>query len=376
MDSLYKKWRPLQFSDMIGQDNVIRTLSRATETGRFNHAYLLGGQHGSGKTTAARILAATLVCPSKETGTGRPCGACKVCKSIHNGYCVDVYEMDGADKRKVEDARKIIETSQYPPNELSHKIYIIDECHKLTGEASSALLKTIEEPPQNVVFILCTTEVRTLMPTIKSRCQRLMFTKISTDLIAQRLSIVAEREGITMDPMAAFAIARNARGSMRDAYGDLEQIATAESNNITVEAVSRNLGVPDQMITYRLVGMMASDDIPGVYRAIDQLCQAGMDARVVLAEVSEVLRNVQMISGCGRDFELLNVMEDEKVILQDLAKKIKMKTAIKIGMSVSAIEKDLSVNVNERYALEAALIQSLLLIHNDATNSPPITTMS
>ena len=368
MDSLYKKYRPLQLRDMIGQSHVIRTLGRATATRQFNHAYLFAGQHGSGKTTAARVLAATIVCPNirkSQDEMGMPCGVCKTCKSIHSGYCVDVFEMDGADKRKIEDARKIIETCQYPPQELSHKVYIIDEVHGLTGEAASSLLKTIEEPPPHVIFILCTTEIRKIIPTIKSRCQRLLFTKIPATEIASRLTAVAGREGITLEAQAAESIARNARGSMRDAYGDLEQISLAEDRNVTSEAVSRNLGTPEQMVTYQLVTMMVNQDIPGLFRTVDSLMQIGVDPRIVLAEVSEVFRNIMIFVSCGTDSTILEVMPEEKKTLEELSKKITMKTVLRVGKGISEIEKDLSVNVNERFVLEAALVNGLLHIRND-----------
>lgn len=366
--SLYQKYRPIQLRDMIGQENVRKVLSAATLAKHFTHAYMFGGQHGSGKTSAARILAATMVCPNSDPD-GEPCGVCKVCTAIHDGHCVDVYEMDGADKRKIEDVRKIIETCHYPPQELKRKVYILDEVHALTGEASSALLKTMEEPPDYVTFILCTTDIRKIKGTIMSRCQRLHFNKIPAKEMAGRLMAVANREGFSMEEAASLAIARSAKGSMRDALGDLERISTAENGNITLDATMSHLGVADHRIMYHMVKMMAEGNIPEVLGDIDLLIKSSVEAKVVLQEVCEIFRNMVVIDGCGKNSDLLDLMEDEKDMLEQIVKKIGMSKAMYISSKISSLGKDFSSNIHERLVLEAAVIQGLKFIQGSIVSN-------
>ena len=363
--SLYQKYRPMQLSDMVGQEGVVKVLSRATEGRQFTHAYLFGGQRGSGKTSAARILAATMVCP-EPAADGKPCGTCRVCTGIHDGHCVDIYEMDGADKSKVEDIRRVIETCHYAPQELKRKVYIIDESHMLSNAASNALLKTLEEPPGYVNFILCTTEVSRLIPTIVSRCTiRLNFNRIPYRDIAKRLMAVASRESIKLEELASLAIARASRGSMRDAFGDLERISMAEGGNVTMDAAMSQLGTADGRVIYHIVKMMAEDNAPAAFADVDGLIKSSVEAKVVLHELCEVFRIMVVMASCGRNSELLDLMDDEKDVLDQVLKKISLSKAVYISNKMAGLGKDFSSNIHERLVLEAAVIQGLRYIKGD-----------
>ena len=224
-DALYLKYRPFNLDDLVGQRHVVATLKQASVQDKFAHSYLLSGNKGSGKTTTARILANLLTCD--DVKNGKLCGKCPACMKIHNGTAMDVVEMDGAKNRSVDDVEKLIDSARFSPQEFKRKIYIIDECHQLSSTAISALLKIVEEPPEYLTFIFCTTELHKIPDTILSRSQRFNFLKIMSKDVVTRLKFIAESEKININDPALFDIARLGRGSMRDAIGYLEQIATA-----------------------------------------------------------------------------------------------------------------------------------------------------
>src|ERR1035437_5207866 len=196
---LYRKYRPIQLSDVVGQPYVVQSLSNAAKRNSFNHAYLFAGMHGSGKTSFGRILASLMVCPNRKPGSDTVCGKCKYCVAIHNGYCVDVHEIDGGIQGGVHEAKELKKNTAFTPQELKKKMYLIDESHKLSPSANSALLKILEEPPPYVHFIFCTTDPHKMLKTIISRCQRHVLSRIPSKLMAERLEKVAAREGMTVE---------------------------------------------------------------------------------------------------------------------------------------------------------------------------------
>ena len=362
--SFYQKYRPVQLTDVVGQEKIIASLCKEAESNAFSHAYLLSGSFGSGKTTTARILATLLTCKNRKGHV--VCGTCHSCKAIHAGHCIDVREMDGASKRGIDDVRHIIETAQYTPQELERKVYIVDEIHALTKDASSALLKILEEPPPYVVFILCTTDARKLLPTIMSRCQRFNFTKIDITLMAKHLVKIATGEKIKLDEGSALAIARMSHGSLRDALGFLEQIAIAYSQKVVLENVRSYFGVPEKRLVNEIVQMIVNINATGLLDKVNELLVAGVDIKVILVELSELFRSIFIIKSSGANSGLIDAEKDEREVLQSLANKITLSGLIKIAGLFGKIERDVSININERWILEAALVNCILIVKNEA----------
>src|SRR5579863_3508247 len=247
---LARKWRPDRFAELVGQEHVTRTLGQALQSGRIAHAFLFTGIRGVGKTTAARILARCLNC---ERGpTAQPCGECAACVEIRQGRALDVVEIDGATYRKIDDARTIIENLSYRPARDRFKIYIIDEAHQLTDQAFNALLKTLEEPPPHVKFILATTEPQKMPETILSRLQRYDFRRIALQVVFARLKELSSREGVAVEDSALMLLAREAGGSMRDAERMLETAIATAAGKVTEAEVASSLGVASRTTVLKL----------------------------------------------------------------------------------------------------------------------------
>jgi DNA polymerase-3 subunit gamma/tau len=300
------KYRPATFADVISQDHVTRTLSNALERGRTAHAYLFAGPRGSGKTTTARLLARALNCDRGVSG--EPCGECDNCRAIASGRSLDVIEIDAASNRGIDDIKELREAVKYAPAQGRYKVYIVDEVHQLSKDAFNALLKTLEEPPRGVVFVLATTEPHKILPTILSRCQRFDFRPIPLDAIRARLSSIAEREGLELDERAEFAIAKKADGSLRDALSLLDQVVAFGGDAIDLATLRRLIGVPDEERYLELTGLLANGDAGAAMRFVRELRAAGYDLECFYAGLLEHLRDC-LLFAVGNGAQLAEVPE-------------------------------------------------------------------
>lgn len=285
--ALYRRWRPQDFGALVGQQAVKTALSNALTSGRIAHAYLFSGPRGTGKTSTARILAKALNC---ENGpTPHPCGHCLNCERITAGTSMDVFEIDAASNRGIEEIKSLREQLAFAPVNGRYKIYIIDEVHMLTTEAFNALLKTLEEPPAHVIFILATTDPHRIPATIHSRCQRFDFRRVTVDEIAEHLALVAEKSGINADAEALRLIAIQAEGGMRDALSLLDQCGVM-AQQVTVQTVREVLGIVGREALRELVLGIGRQDVPQVLEQLNNLLQQGKDVKQILTELTEYLR--------------------------------------------------------------------------------------
>lgn len=301
--ALYRKWRPGNFEHLVGQDHVSKTLSNAIHTGKIAHAYLFSGPRGTGKTSTAKILAKALNCAAGPTPT--PCDACAACKKIGEGSSMDVFEIDAASNRGIDEIRELRETVKFTPVDGRYKVYIIDEVHMLTTEAFNALLKTLEEPPAHVVFILATTEAHKVPATIHSRCQRYDFKRIDARKMADRLRYISDQSRIDVKDDALALIAAHADGGMRDALSILDQCSALDDECVTAEKVRRLLGLVGHEWIARIVQALAQKESKEILLAVEELIAAGKDVVQILSEIALYLRGVMICQstenadGCG-----------------------------------------------------------------------------
>lgn len=316
--SLYRKYRPARFENMFGQEHIKTVLRRQCETGKVSHAYLFCGTRGTGKTTSAKILARAVNCENPQNG--EPCGKCASCISIDNGTATDVLELDAASNNGVDDIRDICEQVVYPPASLKKRVYIIDEVHMLSAGAYNALLKTLEEPPEHVIFILATTELQKIPPTILSRCQRFEFRRISQEDITACLLSVAGKENINLEKPAAELLAELADGSMRDSLSLLEScIAAGNGDAITVETVSGQLGIAQDGTVAGILKAVAAHDSVSALSLLDEYYNSAKSLSLLIEDLVSSIRDILVFSAPGMKLNSLSHLTAEEIKSLSLA---------------------------------------------------------
>ena len=358
----YRKWRPSSFSELVGQEHVTGTLRQSIKQGRVSHSYLFCGPRGSGKTTTARIIAKAVNC--LEPLDGDPCNACAICLSINGGQFMDIIELDAASNRGIDEIRDIREKVNFAPSQGQRKVYIIDEAHMLTDAASNAFLKTLEEPPPHVIFVLCTTESHKILPTIISRCQRFDFRRIASDLVYGRLADITEAEGVNVDPEAIRLVARHAAGSLRDAENLLEQLVVASgSEGVTLNQVEELLGLNNAESSLELVKYLLMGNTSAALSAVNRAVWGGTDLRQLHKQTMELLRAVMHLQWGSED--AVDLSEDVSAQLKELVGSIPPWRILR-GLKVWG-------DVNMRYDAPSTLPLELAVVEICEETAPPAT---
>ena len=354
--ALYRKFRPDEFEDVKGQDAIVRTLKNQINADRIGHAYLFCGTRGTGKTTVAKIFAKAVNCEHPVDGS--PCGECAMCKSIAAGTSMNVIEIDAASNNGVDNIREIREEVTYRPTEGKYKVYIIDEVHMLSIGAFNALLKTLEEPPEYVIFILATTEAHKIPITILSRCQRYDFKRISIETIAARLRELIDKEGWDVEDKAVRYIAKMADGSMRDSLSLLDQCAAFYMNEtLTYDHVLEVLGAVDTEVFSRLLRQLLAMDVHQVIETVDELVMQGRELSQLAADFTWYLRNLLLVKSSDNMEDVLDVSSENLALLKEEAQMIDSDTLIRYIRIFSDLTNQLKYATQKRVLLEVSLIK-------------------
>ena len=370
--SLYRKYRPQTFEDVVGQEHVTTTLRNAISAGRVASGYLFTGTRGTAKTTCARILAKALNCIGRDgdltAPTPEPCGVCGPCRSIANSSFVDVLEMDAASHGKVDDVRDLVASIKFPPMEGRYKVYIIDEAHQLSRDAMDAFLKTLEEPPDRVVFILATTELEKLPITIASRCQVYEFKRGSVAQISARLKDVLKAEGVKADAAAITLIARAADGSYRDSLSLLEQVLAYQRVHVTVKDVTVVLGTIDEDVLRQVVDLVADSDAAGAFGLAGQVLESGKDVRQFLKSLADRFRDMLFV-GVGAVQASAGDLDDS-ASLRTQASRFAPADLLKALEVLTAAEQETKRSNQHRLILEMSLLKLMRLPSQAAPPMP------
>ena len=370
--ALYRKFRPQTFEEMVGQEHITRTLRNQIMANRVGHAYLFNGGRGTGKTTSAKVLARAINCLNPKDG--EPCNECEICKAALNGSLTDIVEMDAASNNSVEDIRSIREEVNFLPTKAKYRVYIIDEVHMLSQGAFNALLKTLEEPPEHVKFILATTEPQKLPATILSRCQRFDFKRISNEDIIKRLEIVCKESNIEITKQALNIIASLAEGAMRDALSILERCVQDGENNIDEDKIKELVGIPKITHIHSITEAIIKYNIDEAMESITKVLDEGKDLNNLLWEIIKYIKDILMVK-TGQKLTIYNENDFEN--LKKLADEVSKERAIRLISELSKLENDMKNSTQRLIVFEAGIIKlcdqelasSSNIIVNDSQNS-------
>ena len=375
---LARKWRPQQFEDVVGQRAVVQTLTNALDQGRMAHAYCFSGIRGVGKTTIARLLARGLNCRSSDTPTSTPCGECESCVEIMGSRALDVFERDAASDRGINEMKELIEIARYAPARDRYKVMILDEAHMLTTEASNALLKVLEEPPEYIVFVLATTEPHKILPTILSRCQHYQFARISQREIGAHLGRIAAAEGIDISADGVSLVAAAADGSLRDAQSLLDKLIAFAGEKIDESTVVDLLGLVDRMLLYRATDLVAAGDVAGALGLLNEMVEQGIDLHQFTIDLLGHFRNLLVVHSVADPGKILHLPAADIDRLREQADQFQVDDLDRAFALLAGNEYRIKMAEQPRYHVEVVLarlarmpslqpIQSLI----EALGSPP-----
>ena len=349
--ALYRAFRPKTFTEVVGQNHIKATLKNQIKSGRVGHAYLLNGTRGTGKTSIAKILARAVNC--EKTQDGEPCNECEICKAILDGSLTDVVEMDAASNNSVEDIREIRNEVNFLPTRAKYRVYIIDEVHMLSTGAFNALLKTLEEPPAHVKFILATTEPQKLPATILSRCQRFDFKKISSDNIVKRLKLVCEQSNVNVNEDALNLIAVLSEGAMRDALSILERCIQDGDTDIGIEKIKELVGIPKLTYVYNIIDAIVDNNVEKAIEVIDIVINEGKDLTNFLWEMIKYTKDI-LVTKVGKKLEIYNEKELEEI--NGLAEKTSKERLLKIIYKLSELENQIKQSSQKLIIFQTGVI--------------------
>lgn len=355
--ALYREWRPRSFKDVVGQHHVTVTLKNQIKNGRIAHAYLLCGTRGTGKTSTAKILAKAINCLSPEEG--EPCNKCDMCKKVNSSSAIDVVELDAASHNKVEHIRDIIEDVQYPPSEAKYKVYIVDEVHMLSISAVNAFLKTLEEPPANVVFILATTDPQKLPITILSRCQRFDFKRIKSEDIFGRLRTIVDDLGILADDKSLKLVSRMCDGAMRDALSILDQVISMGNHKIDYDSVVDVLGLVTNENLIKLVDSIIDKEIDSSIKILDDIVLSGKDIYNFVKDMTLHMRNLMMVKITDKPEDVLDMSTENIETLKYQASKLRIEEIMRYIRILQETEEQCKWSRQSRIFLELAMIKMI-----------------
>ncbi|WP_418475272.1 DNA polymerase III subunit gamma/tau [Frisingicoccus sp.] len=354
--ALYRKWRPQTFEDVKGQEHIVTTLKNQIRLGRVGHAYLFCGTRGTGKTSVAKIFAKAVNCLQPVDGS--PCGECAMCRAIQSQTLMNVIEIDAASNNGIDNIREIRDEVEYSPTEGRYKVYIIDEVHMLSIGAFNALLKTLEEPPEYVIFILATTEAHKIPVTILSRCQRYDFRRITVDTITGRLTELAEKENLDVEEKALRYIARAADGSMRDALSLLDQcIAFYLNERLTYDHVLDILGAVDTTVFSRLLRSVLDQDIAGALKLIEDVVVQGRELGQFVTDFTWYLRNLMLVQSSDQLEDILDMSTENLAALKEEAARIKQAVLMRYIRIFSELTNQLRYSTQKRVLIELAVVK-------------------